>query len=103
MKRAAFALLSLILLASCASPESRLRAGLENAGLSQPIAGCMAHQMIGRLSLIQLRRLSSLSNFQSDSLRDMSIDRFLHNVRALKDPEVLEITSKAGIGCVIAQ
>jgi hypothetical protein len=91
------------LLASCASPESQLRAGLQNAGLSQPIAGCMAHQMIGKLSLIQLRRISSLSNFQRDSVGEMSIDRFLHNVRALKDPEVIAITSKAGLGCVIAQ
>jgi hypothetical protein len=100
--RLALPLLPLLLLSSCATPESQLRSGLVNAGLSQPMSACMARQMIGKLSLIQLRRLGSLGNFGSESVREMSIDRFLHNVRALKDPEVLAITTKAGLGCAIA-
>jgi hypothetical protein len=102
MIRSALAISALLVVTACASPESQIRSGLVNAGLSQPMAGCMASQMIGKLSLIQLRRLGSLGNFKSESVREMSIDRFLHNVRALKDPEVLAITSRAGLSCAIA-
>lgn len=102
MIRSALAVSALLVVTACASPESQIRSGLVNAGLSQPMAGCMASQMIGKLSLIQLRRLGSLGNFKSESVREMSIDRFLHNVRALKDPEVLAITSRAGLSCAIA-
>ncbi len=102
MIRPALVSIVLMMVTACASPESQIRSGLVNAGLSQPTAGCMASQMIGKLSLIQLRRLGSLGNFKSESVREMSVDRFLHNVRALKDPEVLAITTKAGLSCAIS-
>ena len=43
-------LLAPLLLAACAVPEARLRAGLINAGLSRPMAACMAERMVDRLS-----------------------------------------------------
>lgn len=101
MVRIAFAAGLLTIVAACASPESQIRLGLVNAGLSKPMAGCMASQMIGKLSLIQLRRLGSLGNFKREDIREMSVDRFLHNVRALKDQEVLAITTRAGLRCAI--
>lgn len=94
-------IIPLLVVAGCATPETQLRSGLVNAGLSQPMAGCMARQMANRLSLIQLRRLGSLGNFKDESIRDMSVERFLRNVRALRDPEVLTITTKAALGCAI--
>ena len=48
-------------LASCATPETRVRNGLIEAGLSRPMASCMAARMVERLSLLQLRRLDRLS------------------------------------------
>ena len=93
--------LPLFVVTACATPETQLRSGLVDAGLSQPIAGCMAKQMANRLSLIQLRRLGSLGNFKDESIREMSVERFLRNVRALRDPEVLTITTKAALGCAI--
>ena len=53
-------LLALLTLSACAMPESRLRAGLVEAGLSEPLAACMAERMVDRLSLTQLRRLADL-------------------------------------------
>jgi hypothetical protein len=94
-------IIPLLVVAGCATPETQLRSGLVNAGLSQPMAGCMAKQMANRLSLIQLRRLGSLGNFKDESIRDMSVERFLRNVRALRDPEVLTITTKAALSCAI--
>jgi len=89
------------LLASCAtiSPESRLRTGLMEAGLSPRMAGCMAERMVDRLSLMQLRRLQSLASLRKSHIEEMSIDRFLYKVRALEDPEIFLVTSKAVIGC----
>jgi hypothetical protein len=89
------------LLASCAtvSPESRLRAGLLDAGLSPRMAGCMAERMVDRLSLVQLRRLQSLASLRKSHMEEMSVDRFLYKVRALEDPEIFLVTSKAAISC----
>ena len=84
-----------LVLAGCATPEARLRAGLEDAGLSQSMAACMARQMTRQLSITQLRRIGDLP-----SARDAeSVDAFLHRVRALRDPEILSVTTAAAAGC----
>jgi hypothetical protein len=92
-----------LLLSSCAtvSPESRVRAGLIEAGLSPRMAGCMAERMVDRLSLVQLRRLQSLTSLRNSHMADMTVDRFLYKVRALEDPEIFMVTSKAAIVCAI--
>ncbi|UZW55400.1 hypothetical protein NUH86_00935 [Sphingobium sp. JS3065] len=91
------------LLASCAtvSPESRVRAGLVDAGLSPFMAGCMAERMVDRLSVPQLRRLQSLASLRKSHMGDMTVDRFLYKVRALEEPEIFAVTSKAAIICAI--
>ena len=92
-----------LLLLSCAtvSPESRLRTGLIDAGVSPRMAGCMAERMVDRLSLAQLRRLQSLASLRKSHMGDMTVDRFLFKVRALEDPEIFAVTSKAAIVCAI--
>ena len=96
-------ILPILALAACASPETRLRSGLMNAGLSAGQSACMADRMVDRLSLIQLRRIASLKNFEKDRLRDMSVDRFLHNIRSLEDTEILTVTTRAALGCAISR
>ena len=83
------------------SPESRLRTGLIDAGVSPRMAGCMAERMVDRLSLAQLRRLQSLASLRKSHMGDMTVDRFLFKVRALEDPEIFAVTSKAAIVCAI--
>jgi hypothetical protein len=83
------------LLAGCGIPETRLRAGLVHAGVSPPLAGCMAHRMAGRLSIAQLRRIGDLPEAR-DSL---SVSEFLHNVRALRDPEILSVSASSAALC----
>src|SRR3546814_18017798 len=90
MKKFAF-LLSLLALAACATPETRVRNSLLKAGLSEPMAACMAGRMVDRLSLAQLRRLSSLSSIKERTMQDMTIDEFIYRIRALHDPEILEV------------
>ena len=100
-----FAILPLIaaalMLAGCATPEARLRTGLNNAGLSKAMSACMAERMVDRLSLVQLRRLSALGSLKEKSLGDLSFDQFLHKVRALKDPEILTVTTSSAALCAL--
>ena len=85
-------------LAACATPETRVRNGLIEAGLSRPLATCMAGRMVDRLNLAQLRRLDRLGTLRDRNLREMSPDEFLHRARALGDPEILAVmTTSAGI------
>jgi hypothetical protein len=93
---------ALIALAGCATPQTQLKRGLINAGLPKTQSACMADRMVDKLSLLQLRRLSSLGNFEDEKLSDMSVSRFMRNIRALKDPEILSITTRAALGCAIS-
>jgi hypothetical protein len=94
-------LLLLLALSACASPEMKLRAGLIEAGLSKKQSSCMARDMADKLTLGQMMRMSSLGKFKEGGAKDMSLKQFLHNVRALEDPEIISITSKAALGCAL--
>ncbi len=84
-------------LTACAVPEARLRAGLVNAGLSEPMAACMAERMADRLSLIQLRRIGDLPHASSS----VSMSEFLHRVRALGDMQIVGVSSSAAALCAV--
>lgn len=97
-------LMLLAALAGCAtvSPEARVRTKLIEAGIRPPVAGCMAERMVDRLSLVQLKRLQSLGGLASHDMREMSVDELVRRLRALRDPEIVSVVLKAGIGCSIA-
>ena len=90
-----------LMLAGCATPEARLRNGLHNAGLSERMSACMAERMVDRLSLVQLRRLSALGSLKDKRIADLSLDQFLHKVRALKDPEILAVSTSSAALCAL--
>ena len=62
MKRIKLVIVTSLALAACATPETRVRIALMDAGLSKPVATCMADRMVDRLSLIQLNKLSGLKS-----------------------------------------
>lgn len=101
MKRLAGIALLALALTSCASPEQQLRTGLADAGLPQDLSACMAHDMTPRLSVTQLMRLRSLAHVGRLDPAGTSLDRFLHQVRALEDPEILVVTGKAAARCAL--
>lgn len=104
MRSAAAGLIGLAaLVAGCATPETRLRTGLMNAGLSPQASACMADRMVDKLSLAQLRRLSDLSKIKEQRLGEMRVREFWRQVRALRDPEILSITARAGLSCAISE
>ena len=86
-----------LVLAACMTPRSRVEAGLENAGLKPRLARCMADRMTDRLSLGQLRQLGGLPK----APHAHSLDQLLYRLRALGDPEIVRVTSKAAFACEI--
>jgi hypothetical protein len=92
---------AILALSACATPESRVRTGLISAGLSAPVASCMASRMVDRLSLVQLRRLQSVSTLRDQRIGDLTITEFLHRARALGDPEILSVLTTAGLRCAL--
>lgn len=83
-------------LSACAVPEDRLRTGLTNAGLSRPLAACMAERMVDRLSLAQLMRIADLPKAREAE----SVDRFLRRIRSLGDPEIVAVATSSAALCV---
>ena len=99
----AVVLLMVATLSACATPQTRLRNGLRSAGLSANTSACMADRMIDKLSLVQLKRLSDLSKISDKRIGEMRVGDFWRQVRALRDPEILAITTRAGLSCAISE
>ena len=95
------ALAAVLALSACATPETRVRTALMDAGLSKPIALCMADRMVDRLSLIQLNRLGSLKKLRGQEMRKITVDEFLKRTRSLQDPEILGVVSSSGLICAV--
>jgi hypothetical protein len=104
MKTLILSLLPLLALSACAtpSPEERVRSKLIAAGLTPPMANCMAERLVDRLSIQELRRLGSVAKLQDREIGEMTVEQFLHHIRALGDPHILKVVTTAGIGCAIA-
>ena len=100
--RLILAVLPLLALSACATPETRVRTALVEAGLPRPMASCMAQRMVDRLSLGQLQKLSRLSGISRTQIGQLSVSELLRRTRALGDPEILTVVTTAGLGCAIA-
>jgi hypothetical protein len=94
----------MLLIAGCSSPESQINNALIDAGLSKPMASCMAARMADQLSYSQLWKLRSLKNLSPKNLsgadtKTMSIEEFMKNSKSLQDPEILKVITQSGIVC----
>jgi hypothetical protein len=90
-------------LGACASSyESRIERGLTRAGLSRPMASCMAERMVERLSTGQLQRLARFAKGVQGDIKSMTFREISRRAEALGDPEIVEVVTRAGIGCAIA-
>ena len=95
------AVMMVLALAGCASPETRIRTALVDAGLSKPVAACMAGRMVDRLSLIQLNKLRGLGKLQDKKARQLSIEEFVKRTKALQDPEILGVVTSSAVICAV--
>ena len=73
--------------------ESRVRSALVESGLSEQTSACMAHRMVDRLTISQLRKLQALRG-PKRSLAD-----YVLAVRKVGDREVLEVTASSAALC----
>ena len=101
MKRIALVGIALLALSACATHETRVRTALMDAGLSQPMAACMADRMVDRLSLIQLNKLNGLKKLRRQDMRKVTVEEFLRRTRALQDPEILGVATSSGLICAV--
>lgn len=85
----------LLALASCATPETRVRNALENAGLSPRMSECMAKKMVAKLSIGQLRRLGEVAK----AGKARSVQDFLDAIGAIDDPQTVSVTTRAALSC----
>ncbi len=79
--------------------EDRLEDRMVAAGLSQPMAECLAGRMAERLSVNQLRKLENLRPEEGEADIPLSVAEFLERVRRVDDPEVLEVTASSAAIC----
>jgi len=101
MKRIALVSMALLALSACATPETRVRTALMDAGLSQPMAACIADRIIDRLSLIHLNKLNGLKKLRGQDMRKVTVEEFLRRTRALQDPEILGVATSSGLICAV--
>ncbi len=99
-------LLPILGLTACAQPfEGRVASRLSEAGLSRPMADCMASRWVGRLNVLQLAKISSLSEdlHRERSAGRLTVGRFVERVRAVGDPEIFQVVSTSAAACMLAR
>ena len=94
--------LAVLALSGCATPETRIRNALIEAGLAKPVAACMADRMVDRLSLGQLNKLRGLGKLKDKSVGKLTIEEFVKRTKALQDPEILGVVTSSGIICAVS-
>lgn len=99
--RFSLCLMSIAALSACATPETRVRTGLMKAGLSEPIAACMADRMVDRLSLGQLSKLNGSGKLKKRSAGEITLNQFVKETKALQDPEILGVVTSSGLICAV--
>lgn len=99
MIRHGIALMPLLLLSACATPETRIKTALTDAGLSNRMAGCMAERMVDRLSLLQLNKLRGLQKLKGANANEISMADFVKRTKSLQDPEILSVVTTSGVVC----
>ena len=98
------ALLASLALAACAQPfEGRVASRLAEAGLSRPMAECMAERWVDRLSVLQLRKISDLAGDlrRERSEGGLTVGRFVARVRQMDDPEIVRVVSSSAVACAL--
>ena len=93
---------ALLSLSACATPETRVRVALTEAGLSKKVSACMAGRMVDRLSLFQLNRLRGLKKLRDSDAGKITVDQFLARTKSLQDPEILGVVTSSGVICAVS-
>jgi hypothetical protein len=104
MKRLVLALGLAGLLAGCStlSPEARVRDKLIEAGVKPHMATCLADKLVRKLSRPELEELARVAKLPREHPGAMSFDELSDRLRALDNPHIVNVVTRAGLGCAIA-
>lgn len=95
-------LASLALVAGCAKPlEGRVAEQLVAAGLSEPVARCMAQRWTDRLSVLQLRRIAATADAMKNAEGRVTLARFVTALRQMDDPEIKVVVTRSAAICAL--
>ena len=96
VRRGALALTVLLAASGCVQDikENRVKSALVDSGLSDELAGCMAHRMAEKLTIGQLRHLQQLSHATK-----RSVPEFIAVVRQSGDAEAVEVAITSAALC----
>ena len=104
MLKARFLPFALIILSACAQPlEERVAARLRAAGVSQPMAECMAGLWVDRLSIPQLQKIEQFSTALAEKSenKQLSVLDLVAEVERMDDPEIVRVVTASAAGCAL--
>lgn len=104
MRRVLLSLGLIALVASCSSfsPEAKIRDRLEKAGVKPHMAACMAEKLARKLSTDELRQLDTVAKLPKTHPGHLSLDELADRLEAIHDPHIVNVVTKAGLGCAIS-
>ncbi len=104
MKRLILSLALLGALAGCSalSPEARVRQRLLEAGVKPHMANCLAEKLTRKLDTSELKELNRVAKLPREHPGAMSFDELTDRLRALNNPHIVNVVTRAGLGCAIA-
>jgi hypothetical protein len=91
-----------LILAACASKETRIETALTDVGVPPRTASCMARDMAPKVTTRQLRNLQRATGLTRADLSRMTLQQALERLRAIDDPQLVEVAIRAGLACVIS-
>ena len=98
----ALPLIAALALSGCATVyENHIETRLVHAGLSRPVAACVAEHMVDRLSRRQLDSIGRVAAGSHRPASEMDLEQFLHHYQAALDPEVYRVLIGAGVHCAL--
>lgn len=105
MRNALLALTAVVLLvgasACTTTKQAQVRTALLDAGLSEPMADCMAEPLGRDLSVQQLKSLQRVAKLANTAPSKMTQQQVLNLLKRDLDPETVGVVVRAGLGCFV--
>ena len=104
MSRIRFAVMMLLLAAGCSalSPEAKIRRKLLDAGVKPYMAECLSGKLARKLDDDELRQLARVAELPNRHPGHLGFAELADRLRALDNPHIVEVVTRAGLGCAIA-
>jgi hypothetical protein len=89
-------------LAACTTTkQAQVRSALLDAGLSEPMAVCMAEPLGRDLSVQQLKSLQRVAKLANTAPSKMTQQQVMTMLKRDLDPETVGVVVRAGVGCFV--